>query len=95
MIDRMEIEITKQDIAIGKPGCPWDCAGAVAIWRAAKKAGMHVEDVRAVDGVANVYCAFVGRVAFRIPDSLKDFIQAFDAGLPVEPGKHVLELIKD
>ncbi len=95
MIERLEIEITKQDIAIGKPGCPWDCAGAVAIWRAAKKAGMHVEDVRLIDGVAAVRCAIVGERCFWIPYRLIQFIDAFDGGRTVEPGKYVLELIKD
>lgn len=95
IIERLEIDITAQDIAIGVKGDCLDCPAAIAVWRAAKRSGMEVESVSVGCLYVRVWCARGGLKRFATPHSLDCFIAYFDINKKVNPGKHVLELVRD
>jgi hypothetical protein len=78
----MLVEVTADDIAIGKRGMPWCCPIARAIKRAR---GASRVIIGIFKGLAYEGDTAHRVVLFDIPEVARSFISDFDSGRPVEP----------
>jgi hypothetical protein len=88
--DELTVEVTAEDIRLGKPSSNCKCAVALALNRIPGVSSAHVEF-----GGATVTYTLAGvtyDLAFNLPEQASDFITAFDQEEPVEPFTFTAEL---